>query len=152
MKRKRIAALCVLMMVLGLRSIVCGQAKANVSDEKQQTTNKASARPKPSDAERIRRSVEEFGIGKRVTVVLRNGNEYYGAITEAASESFELSEIDLNQKIPIAYSDVKKVRSGFGNPNPYNGKRWHPGWHIAAAAAVVGITVALIIAGATASR
>jgi hypothetical protein len=87
-----------------------------------------------------------------VTVVLRHGNEYYGSIGDATADSFELLEIDLNQKITIAYSDVSKVRSGFGNPNPFNGKRWRPAWHIAGIAIAVGLTVVLVAVGASASR
>lgn len=151
MKRLRIVLLSALVVTLGAPTGVWGKTKA-ASNEKQQTTNQRSAGSKRSEADKIKQKVEQLGIGNRVTVVLLNGNEYYGAITEAAGESFELSEIDLNQKITITYSEVKKVRSGFGNSNPYNGRRWHPGWHIAAVLAVVGTTVALIVAGAAASR
>ena len=113
---------------------------------------KPASQSKPSAADKTKRDVESLGRGSRVTVVLRNGNEYYGAIGDTAEDSFELLEIDLNQKITIAYSDVSKVRSGFGNPNPYNGKRWRPAWHIAGIAIVVGLTVVLFAVGASASR
>lgn len=152
MELQKTAAVTLLVIVLGAPTLVCGKTSVTTSNEKQRTTDKTPARAKLSDAEKIKQKVAELGIGNRVTVVLRNGNEYYGAITEACGESFEVSEIDLNQKITIAYSEVKKVRSGFGNPNPYNGRRWHPGWHIAALVAVVGTTIALIVAGAAASR
>jgi hypothetical protein len=113
---------------------------------------KPASQSKPSAADRIKREVESLGKGSRVTVVLRNGNEYYGAIGETTEDSFELLEIDLNQKITIAYSEVSKVRSGFGNPNPFNGKRWRPAWHIAGIAIAIGLTVVLVAAGASASR
>jgi hypothetical protein len=116
----------------------------------------AQAKPAPpaksSTAQKIKRDVESLGRGNRVTVVLRNGNEYYGAIGDTAEDSFELLEIDLKQTMTIAYRDVTKVRSGFGNPNPFNGKRWRPGWHIAGIAIAVGLTVVLFAVGASASR
>jgi hypothetical protein len=28
----------------------------------------------------------------------------------------------------VSYSDVKKVREGYGNPNQFTGKRWNPIW------------------------
>lgn len=152
MKRLMMAALTALVMMHGTPAALYGQTKPATSDERHQTADTSSTRAKPLDSEKIRQKVETLGIGSRVTVVLRNGNEYYGAIAGASAESFELSEIDLKQKLAIAYSDVKKVRSGFGNPNQFNGKRWHPGWHIAATLTVVGLTVALIVAGAAASR
>ena len=114
--------------------------------------NRPASQSKPSAADKIKRDVESLGRGSRVTVVLRNGNEYYGAISETTENSFELLEIDLNQKITIAYSEVSKVRSGFGNPNPFNGKRWRPAWHIAGIAIAVGLTVVLVAVGASASR
>lgn len=139
MKRIIAGAISVLILSIGNPVATSGQTKP-------------APQAKSTAADKIKRDVESLGRGSRVTVVLRNGNEYYGAIGDATEESFELLEIDLNQKISIAYSDVSKVRSGFGNPNPYNGKRWRPAWHIAGIAIAVGLTVVLIAAGASASR
>lgn len=151
MRGLRIFLLSVLVTTLGARAVVYGESREPPL-VKRQTSAKVPTRTQPSDAEKIKQKVEELGIGNRVTVVLRNGNEYYGGITGTGSESFELAEIDLNQKITIAYSEVKKVRAGFGKPNAFNGRRWHPGWHIAALVAVIGTTVALIVAAGAASR
>ena len=144
MKRILISSLIALTMALGGPASLDGQTKSAPSDK--------TARAKPSGSEKIKQKVEALGVGRRVTVLLRNGNEYYGALGESSAASFELSEIDLNQKITIAYSDVKNVRSGFGNPNQFNGKRWRPGWHIAAVLIVTGVTVGLIIAAGAATR
>lgn len=135
MKRSGMGLAIVVFMMVNVPAVLCGQTRASASD-----------------AAKIKQKVAEYGIGHRVTVVLRNGNEYYGALGESGADSFELSEVDLNQKITIAYSGVKKVRSGFGNPNQFNGKRWNPGWHIASALIVVGVTVGLLIAAGTATR
>lgn len=110
---------------------------------------KSSARQAVSDAEKIRLKVQERGVGHRVTIVLRNGNEYYGAISKIEDQSFELSEIDLSRQIEIPYSDVKQVRSGFGGQNKFTGKRWHPRWHIVAILAAVGATIALVAAASS---
>jgi hypothetical protein len=139
MKRIIAGAISVLILSVGIPAATKGR-----TEPRSQT--------KPTAADKIKHDVESLGRASRVTVVLRNGNEYYGAIGDATEESFELLEIDLNQKITIAYSDVSKVRSGFGNPNPYNGKRWRPAWHIAAIAIAVGLTVVLVAVGASASR
>lgn len=144
MKRIAIGILTAVIVALGSPVPFAGQTKPAARDKTSQA--------KPSDSEKIKQRVETLGLGHRVTVVLRNGNEYYGALGESAADSFELSEIDLNQKITIAYSDVKTVRSGFGNPNQFNGKRWRPGWHIAAVAIVAGLTVGLLIAAGVSTR
>ena len=142
MKQILISALTALALAL--------TAPATLLAQTQPAPSGNTARAKPSESEKVKEKVKDFGIGHRVTVVLRNGNEYYGALGESRDDAFELSEVDLNQKITIAYSDVKKVRNGFGNPNKFNGKRWHPGWHIAGLLTVIGLTVALAVAGATA--
>ena len=142
MKQSLISALTALALAL--------TAPATLLAQTQPAPSGNTARAKPSESEKVKEKVKDFGIGHRVTVVLRNGNEYYGALGESGDDAFELSEVDLNQKITIAYSDVKKVRNGFGNPNKFNGKRWHPGWHIAGLLTVIGLTVALAVAGATA--
>ena len=142
MKQILISALTALALAL--------TAPATLLAQTQPAPSGNTARAKPSESEKVKEKVNALGIGHRVTVVLRNGNEYYGALGESGDDGFELSEVDLNQKITIAYSDVKKVRNGFGNPNKFNGKRWHPGWHIAGLLTVIGLTVALAVAGATA--
>ena len=139
MKRIIAVGISVLILSIGNPATTRGQTKP-------------APQSKPSAVEKIKRDVESLGRGSRVTVVLRNGNEYYGAIGDTTEDSFELLEIDLNQKIMIAYNEVSKVRSGFGNPNPFNGKRWRPAWHIAGIAIAVGLTVVLVAAGASASR
>jgi hypothetical protein len=105
-----------------------------------------------SSAQRVRKRIESIGLAGRVTVVLNNGNEYYGAVSQISDESFQLADIDLKQQVTISYADVRKIRRGFGNPNPFNGKRWHPGWHIAAALAAVGLTIVVFVAAGTATR
>jgi hypothetical protein len=107
---------------------------------------------KNSDAAKIKNRVKSIGIAGRVTVVLTNNNEYYGAIRQIGEDSFQLADVDLKEQITISYDEVKKVISGFGKPNPFNGKRWHPSWHIAGVAAVIGLTVLIVVAGASASR
>jgi hypothetical protein len=149
-------------LTLGSPKLLFGQTSAAPDSPRQEAPAETNA-SKPSsfgsskskagsDAEKIKQKAEALGVASRVTVVLRNGNEYYGGISQIGDDSFELSEIDLKKEITIAYTDVKKIRSGFGNPNKFNGKRWHPGWHIAAAAAAAGSFVVLLILGATASR
>ena len=60
--------------------------------------------------------------------MLNNGNERYGSIERLDEDSFKLAEVDLKQVFTVAYTDVKKVREGYGNPNQFTGKRWNPIW------------------------
>ena len=96
-----------------------------------------------NQVEQAKRRVEKLGIARRVTVVLINGNEYYGAISQIGEDSFQLDEIDLKRQIKIAYVEVKTVRKGFGDFNQFTGKRWRTGWHKGALIAIIAAVVVL---------
>jgi len=109
------------------------------------------AQKKSKQADEIKKKVLAMGIASRVTVVIKNGNEYYGSISVIDDDRFQISEIDLKREVTIEYTDVMKIRSGFGNPNPMNGKRWRPAWHVATFAIAAGLLLVTIVAAATAS-
>jgi hypothetical protein len=117
------------------------QAAEDVASPASKPSNK---RASDSDAAKIKSRVAAFGIGARVTVVLKNRNEYYGGIFQISDESFQIAEVDLKQQITVPYGDVKKIINGFGNPNRFNGKRWHPAWHVIALVATAGLALILI--------
>jgi len=52
--------------------------------------------------------------------------------------------VDLKQVYTVAYSEVKKVREGYGNPNQFTGKRWNPIWAKISLVAVI-VTFAVVI-------
>jgi hypothetical protein len=93
---------------------------------------------KPTDrAQQIKWKIRGLGIASRVTVQLNNGNERYGSIERIDEDSFQLAEVDIKQVLTVAYSDVKKIREGYGNPNQFTGKRWNPIWAKIAVTAVI---------------
>ncbi len=78
--------------------------------------------------------------------MLNNGNERYGSIERLDEDSFQLAEVDLKQVFSVAYSDVKKVREGYGNTNQFTGKRWNPIWaKISLVAVIVMFVVAITV-------
>jgi hypothetical protein len=79
-------------------------------------------------AEQIKWKLRSLGIASRVTVVLNNGNERYGSLERIDEDSFQLAEVDLKQLFTVSYSEVRKVREGYGNTNQFTGKRWNPIW------------------------
>lgn len=133
--------------------MVASASETFVDQDAPPSRDTSPPKSKNSDVAKVKARIKSIGIAGRVTVVLTNNNEYYGAIRQIGEDSFQLADVDLKQQITISYDEVKKVISGFGNPNPFNGKRWHPSWHIAAVAAVVGFTILIVVAaGASASR
>lgn len=109
------------------------QAEGSVQDKtKQPQADKAALPRAPAKedrrADQIKGKLRSLGIASRVTIILNNGNERYGSIERLDEDSFQVAEVDLKQVFTVAYSDVKKVREGYGNPNQFTGKRWNPIW------------------------
>lgn len=92
----------------------------------------------------IKNRLRQMGLARRVTVVLLNENERYGSIERIDADSFQLSEVDLNQQVTILYKDIKKVRTGYGQFNPFTGKRVNPAWNLIAKIAVITFFVILV--------
>lgn len=128
------------------------QAEGGVQDKEKQPQADKSASPRTAGkedrrADQIKGKVRSLGIASRVTIILNNGNERYGSIERLDEDSFQLAEVDLNQVFTVAYSDVKKVREGYGNTNKFTGKRWNPIWaKISLVAVVVMFVVVLPLA------
>jgi len=101
----------------------------------------------PSPAQKIRDSVDKIGIGGRITVILNNGEERYGSVTDVGNTSFEIVEVDLRQKVTIDYTDVKKVRRNYGGKNYISGKRPNPMWGLIAGVAIFGTLFILLAVG-----
>ena len=124
---------CVIALVL-----VCTVA-VSAPRGQSKTTSKEDKR-----AEEVKWKVRSLGIGSRVTVKLNNGNERYGSIDRIDEDSFQLAEVDLKQVYTVGYSDVRKIREGYGNPNQFTGKRWNPIWARISVAAVI-VMFAIVI-------
>ena len=96
-------------------------------------------------AMKIKDRVGEIGRGTDVTVILHQGREFYGFIQDIGLESFVVAEVDLKQPITIDYSEVKKVRKGYGGKNYITGKRVNPKTNRIASVALLGALVLLPI-------
>ena len=85
---------------------------------------RASQRPVLSDAEKIKRAVEEIGMSQKITVILKSGDDdLHGAVTRIGKDEFEVAEVDFQRVITVQYTNVKKIRSGYGGTNLFTGKR-----------------------------
>ena len=95
-------------------------------------------------AEQIKQKVQDLGVSTQLTVILKNGREFYGGVSAIDDDTFQILEVDQKRLISIAYKDVKKVRYSYGNPNPFNGKRWNPIWGRIAALGVLVLFVVVV--------
>src|SRR5262245_32405260 len=97
----------------------------------------------PSQVQKVKDQVQKVGIAEDVTVILLSGKEYYGAISRIEPDSFEITEVDLKQKMAFDYKDVKKVRKGYGG-RTFGGKRVNPRTNLIVGIAVIGGLIGLL--------
>jgi hypothetical protein len=73
-------------------------------------------------SERIKRAVSRIGIGERMTVIIKNGDDLHGTVTQIGADAFLLAEVDRHEVLTVLYRDVEKVRSGYNGVNAFTGK------------------------------
>ncbi|MCA1615858.1 MAG: hypothetical protein LC800_17510 [Acidobacteria bacterium] len=76
--------------------------------------------------EKLKRVVNKVGVGRRITVFLKNGEDLHGTVSRVGAEDFDVAEVDLKQLITVRYEFTEKVREGYGNVNLFTGKRTSP--------------------------
>jgi sRNA-binding regulator protein Hfq len=92
------------------------------------TSSAAQTQPARLDdkARKIKRTVEKIGVGGKLTLYLKNGEDLYGSVVRYDEEGVQITEIDLKQVVTVQYKNIKKVREDYGNPNIFTGKRNNP--------------------------
>jgi len=106
-------------------------ASGDPKDEGSAEAAKAKQTPAPLDphTEQIKRTVRRIGLGSKITVFVKNGDDVHGATTAIDQDKFQVAEVDLHQIITIEYKDARKVRSGYGGINLFTGRRTsQPHW------------------------
>lgn len=78
----------------------------------------------PTDVQ-LNAQVQKIGLANKLTVIMHSGDEYHGTIKKIETESFEITEVDQKQVLTIKYSEIKKIRKGYGSKG-INGKRINP--------------------------
>ena len=73
--------------------------------------------------EKLKRVVDKVGVGRRLTVFLKNGEDLHGTVSRVGAEDFDVAEVDLKQLITVRYEFVEKVREGYGGINLLTGRR-----------------------------
>src|SRR5205085_3015698 len=107
--------------------------------------------PADKQIEKIKRVVNKVAVGNRITVYLKNGDDLHGTVTNISANDFDIAEVDFHKLLTINYTDVKKVREGYGEINLLTGKRRNPprGFKIAAFAGLAALLIIPIIIYAT---
>src|SRR5262249_44026856 len=100
MKRLNRMLLSTLCLILASSSI----AQTQQTNAPNQPDKKAA-----EHAEKMRRNIEQKGVGHQVTIIRNDGMEFHGAISEVTDKDFKIAEIDMRQAITFRYEDVKKI-------------------------------------------
>lgn len=95
--------------------------------------------------EKLKRVVDKVGVGHRISVFLKNGEELHGTVSRIGADDFDVAEVDLKQLITVRYEFTEKLREGYGNINLFTGKRRSPrkGTEIGIFAGVMFTVIAL---------
>ncbi|MDQ3713741.1 MAG: hypothetical protein M3388_16185 [Acidobacteriota bacterium] len=88
--------------------------------------------------EQLKKQVEKIGIGRKITVIRLDEREFYGSVSNIEADGFQIDEVDLNQTVGFKYTELKKVRKGYGGKNYAVGKRVKPGRGLLYGAALLG--------------
>jgi hypothetical protein len=94
---------------------------------------------------KARENVSKIGLHGDITVYMPDGQEYYGAVSRIGTDDFSVDEVDQRREVTLKYSDVKKVRSGYGSGRAINGRRIHPTKRLWVMVAVVGGLLTLVL-------
>ena len=127
---------------------VPGQAPATA--EKPAAPSRSQS-PAPLDkrAEKVRRGVQRIGLSQTITVIIADGDDLHGTVTDIREQDFVIAEVDLRRQVIIAYADVEKVRSGYARHRDlFTGERNSPpkGTRIAAFAGLIfAVALPLIV-------
>jgi hypothetical protein len=97
-----------------------------------------------AQADKIREQVGKIGVLGNITVNLRSGPEYYGSVSRIDTDDFSINEVDQRREITLRFSEVKRVRAGYGSTRNIRGARIHPRTRWIVMLAVVGGLLTLV--------
>jgi hypothetical protein len=118
-------------------SVVCLlSVSLSLAQGQQQTASTQPDKKIAEHAEKMRRNIEQKGVGHQVTIITKDGAEFHGAISEITDQDFRVAEIDMKQIVPFRYEDVKKIYGEFTQGHPVFGR--NPRRNTIIAACVLG--------------
>src|SRR5438552_2842521 len=75
-----------------------------------------------AETQKIKDQIVKIGTGSEITIVRRDGQEFYGSIEKIDTDSVILRDADLKANVEIIYQQIKKVSKGYGHSRAWNGK------------------------------
>jgi hypothetical protein len=108
--------------------VSCALAMSNIVPVLQaQTPQRSDAASKQAEeTKNVKERILKIGRGNDVTIVRRDGREFYGRIESIEDDHVSIYEVDLKAKIEINDEQIKKASKGYGSTRAWNGKRIPP--------------------------
>ena len=94
----------------------------------------------------IKRIADTLSLGSKISVIPFHGAERFGAFVSNGSESFTFHDIDDKTDVTLKYSDVRKLKQGYGGYNSVSGKHTDRKHAVIAIVVVLGIIGGLLVA------
>ena len=110
------------------------------------------AGPALGQADKIHSQVDKIGVLGNITVSAAGGAEYYGSVSRIGTDDFSINEVDQRREITLRYSEVKRVRAGYGTTRNIRGQRIHPRTKLIVTLAVIGGLLALVFVAVAADK
>jgi hypothetical protein len=138
MCRRCLASLLALALILccaPLHSKACAQPQSTGNTKAQeqsaakpnaQAGKKQQPTPSKKQVEKVMHAVFNVGVGRGLTVFLRNGDTLHGTLADIREDDFQIAEVDRRQTFTVRYDEVKEIRRGFGGVNLFTGQRVNP--------------------------
>ena len=138
MCRRCLASLLALALILccaplHLKACAQPQSTGNTKAQEQsaakpnaQAGTKQPPTPSEKQIEKVMHAVFNVGVGRGLTVFLRNGDTLHGTLADIREDDFQIAEVDRQQTFTIRYDEVKEIRRGFGGVNLFTGQRVNP--------------------------
>lgn len=93
-----------------------------------------------ADTQKAREQIAKIGSGNEITIVRRDGQEFYGSVLKIDDDSVIVNDADLKANVEIPYQQIVKVSKGYGHSRAWNGKRIPPRKHL------IGLIIAAAVA------
>lgn len=115
------------------------------------TAGSAQEGPNPSKGtEAVKSKIASLAPHSQISVIPQIGSEEFGEVLSSNEVEFTLHDVDLNKDVTFKYSDVRKVRKGYGGYNSLRGKHTDRKKGLIITVCVLGAIGAVIAAAASA--
>jgi hypothetical protein len=108
-------------------------------------TSVAQQTSAPTNAEAaIKRKADSLAPGAHISVVRVHAQEEFGDFVFNDQQGFTFHDIDLKTDVTLKYSDVRKIKDGYGGYNSVQGRHTDRTKGLIVGAILIGTLVALI--------